>query len=129
MWAVVIKKMNHDQLGVGMSTDQIAKHLKYVYDKYLSQLDLLIASVTLRKAVEASTQPNIPGSNASTEMSAVGALAKSPAHLTPEQQAALDKVPVPTQDSLREATAFVIETKQQISISNGMLLMILFKKL
>ena len=128
MWAIVIKKMNLDQVGAGMEVDQITKHLKYIYDKYLSQLDLLIASVTLRKAVGASTQPNIPGSNASTEMSAVGALAKSPAHLTPEQQAALDKVPVPTQDSLREATAFVIETKQQISISNSTLL-VFFKKL
>ena len=122
MWAVVIKKMNLDQLGVGMSTDQITKHLKYIYDKYLSQLDLLIASVTLRKAVEASTQPNIPGSAASAAMNAANAFVKSLAHLTPEQQATLNKLPIPTQELLREATAYMVETKQQISISNSTLL-------
>lgn len=219
MWAVVSKKMNFDQIGAGMSTDQITKRLKYIYEKYLSQFDLSVATNAMRKAIgggdgspppateqhvqinmvnnmnvqqrqqvtkqdlfnlahlsaeqlrqsgyneqviqliEAqrpqltqlqaqqrraafansqlpmsnvpqpgtSTQPNIPGSAASIAMNAANAFVKSLAHLTPEQQATLNKLPIPTQELLREATAYMVETKQQISISNSTLLVFLKK--
>ena len=219
MWAVVSKKMNFDQIGAGMSTDQITKRLKYIYEKYLSQFDLSVATNAMRKAIgggdgspppateqhvqinmvnnmnvqqrqqvtkqdlfnlahlsaeqlrqsgyneqviqliEAqrpqltqlqaqqrraaftnsqlpmsnvpqpgtSTQPNIPGSAASAAMNAANAFVKSLAHLTPEQQATLNKLPIPTQDLLREATAYLVGLKEQIYISNSSLLIFLIK--
>ncbi|PAV16550.1 hypothetical protein PNOK_0817000 [Pyrrhoderma noxium] len=217
MWAVVIKKMNLDQVGAGIEVDQITKHLKYIYDKYLSQLDLSVASVAMRKTIGGgdgspppsaeqdvqnminrvkdmnlqqilqqyqvlrqdldnlarlsveplhqggyneqanqlietqrpqltqlqaqqrraaftnsqlpmsnvpqpgtSTQSNIPGSAASAAMNAANAFVKSLAHLTPEQQATLNKLPIPTQDLLREATAYLVGLKEQIYISNNL---------
>ena len=224
MWAVVIKKMNLDQVGAGMEVDQITKHLKYIYDKYLSQLDLSVASAAMRKTIGGgdgspppsaeqdvqnminrvkdmnlqqilqqyqvlrqdldnlarlsveplhqggyneqanqlietqrpqltqlqaqqrraaftnsqlpmsnvpqpgtSTQSNIPGSAASAAMNAANAFVKSLAHLTPEQQATLNKLPIPTQDLLREATAYLVGLKEQIYISNSSLLIFLIK--